>query len=451
MGLLLICGGGALLNPILGVAGYMSHYVIGPERQWWAAPINHLGIRYSYTLALLTAVGMALHWGKINFGKSFLVRQEKLILAFLGVVWLARILGSDTVGWYSVVDHPSVKFTKIVIFAIMMSHVVTNLKNLDRLLWIFIFGAVILGIDAFGEPRSSFVRGRLNTVGGSDFTEANALAAYLAAMLPIIAVQFLRSGWIGKAICLVAGVFATNAIILTRSRGAVIGIVAGLFTALMFAPAKYRGKILVGLVVLILGGLYLADPQFMARISTITYSEDQMDSSSQSRIEVWQGGIKMFMAHPLGVGPGNFYQEIGNYAVNHPHRDAHSAFIRCAGELGVLGIVLFSALIINALIFLRRIIKQASALPRSVQDQFVLAAFGLIVSLAVLTGSCVTMTLLYMEGLWWMLIMPACLQRIMENIEIDITSSAQPAPPKARRGAFKPPAKIPSGRRRLSK
>ena len=441
MGLLIVCGGGALLTPILGVAGYIGHYTIGPERQWWAASINQLGIRYSYSLALLTVVGMALNWQKLNFGKSFFTRQEKLILTFLGIVWLSWHLGSETVGRYAgVVDHPTVKFTKVVVFAMMMSHIVTNLKNLDRLLWVLIFGAMILGMEAYSVPREAYTKGRLNNVGGPDFSEANALAAYLAAMLPIIAVQFLRSGWMGKGICLVAGVFATNAVILTRSRGAVIGIVTGLLTALILSPAKHRGKIVVGLIVLVIGGIYLADPQFINRISTIRSSEDERGSSAQSRIEIWQGGIKMFMDNPLGVGPGNFYQNIGDYAGKYPGRDAHNAYIRCACELGILGIGIYSALIINALIFFRRIMKQARELPRAAQDQLVLTSFAFAVCLAVLIGSSITMTLLYMEGLWWILIMPACLQRAMENIKIDLTSSTEPVLPKQSRRVGKSPA-----------
>ena len=35
---------GTLLVPMVGVLGYIAHYNIGPERQWWAASIGHWGI-----------------------------------------------------------------------------------------------------------------------------------------------------------------------------------------------------------------------------------------------------------------------------------------------------------------------------------------------------------------------------------------------------------------------
>ena len=308
------CSGGALFSPILGVLGYVGNYVIGPGGKWWHAPLSPLGIRYSYLLALLTGVGIALNWRRLRFGKSIFVRQEKLILLFLGIVWMSVAIGEATVGQYTKVDHPSMKMTKMVIFALMLSHVVTDFKNLDRLLWVLIIAALILGLQAYDTPRSAFNRGRLESVGGPDFREANYLAAYLAAMLPLIGVQFLRSKWLGKATCLLAGVFVTNAIILTRSRGAVLGLALGVLVALLLAPKKHRSKILIGLIVAGLGGLYLTDPQFIARTSTIARPQEERDAASQNRIAIWRGAAKMIVSNPLGVGAGNFFQTIGRYA-----------------------------------------------------------------------------------------------------------------------------------------
>ena len=331
----------ALFSPVWGIIGYVGHYSIGPERQWWEAPLNWMGLRYSLMLAVCTAIGIALNWGKLRFGRSALDSQEKLMLLFLGLVWLIALVGSKTVGHYqsSQIDHPTVKLLKILIFVFMLTHVVTDAKKLQWLFWALVIGALILGMQAYSKPYGAFSKGRLEGVGGADFSDANRFGGYMAGMLFLVGVQFMRSGLPGKILAFLAGGFAANALVLTRSRGAFLGVLGGLVAAVLLAPRNYRAKIIAGVLIAALGGLYLSDPQFLHRIGTIDESQAQRDTSARSRTEIWSGGLKMLMDHPLGVGPGNFYQHIGEYAPNHAGRDAHNTFVRCAGELGFPGLI----------------------------------------------------------------------------------------------------------------
>ena len=421
LGLFVVCTVGALWAPLLGILGYVGHYCIGPERQWWAAPISHWGLRYSYTLAIATAVGIALHWRSLRFGKTFLVRHEWLILLFLGVVWLSTLTSEETSASYTLVDHPSVKMTKVVIFLLMMSHVVTTLKRLDALLWVLVAGALILGLQAFTTPLSQFARGRLEAVGGADFSEANFLAAFLASMLPLIGAQFFRTGWAGKLLCLASGVFATNAIILTRSRGALVGIAGGAVVAVLLAPKKHRGKILLLLVAALAGGIYLTDPGFLRRASTITTEEEAMDSSARSRIETWEASVDLLRDHPLlGVGAGNFFQAIGRYNPKYEGRDAHNTYVRCYSELGIVGFALFLALVVNATLTLRRVVLASHNLPEPHADRMTYLCFGISVGLATLFTAALPITLIYNEFLWWWLALPVCFERVVTNLQTDL-------------------------------
>lgn len=415
-----VCFLGAPWAPLLGVLGYMGHYCVGPERQWWHARLSGLGLRYSFLLAIATAVGIALNWRRLRFGKQLLVGQEKLLLLLLGIAWLSVWLGPSTMGRYTTVDHPSVKFTKMVIFVLMMTHVVTDIKKLDRLLWVLVIGVMILGVQAYDTPRRAFMRGRLNSVGGPDFSEANFFAAYLVTMMPIITVQFIRGGWLGKALCLVAGVFGMNAIVLTRSRGAVVGLAVGGLVAACLSPKKYRLKIIVILVVAGLGGLHLADPQFIERMSTITRSQDQRDTSAQSRFDLWSAAMKMIADHPAGVGVGNFYQNIGRYNRNLAGKDAHNTYVRCAAELGLQGLTVFGLLIFNAIWMLLRIRRRADKLPAEHRVTIIFISYAMLVSLAMLLASCLTISLTYVEFMWWSLMLPVCLVRVVDNIEADV-------------------------------
>lgn len=410
---------GSLFNPLLGVFGYVLHYDLGPERQWWAAPIGYLGIRYSLTLAVATAIGMAIHWRRLQYGEKALLLHEKLMLLFLAVVWFSTLVGGETVGRYTMTDHPSVKMTKVIIFTLMLTHVVTTTKRIDLLLWAMVAGALLLGMEAYTTPRSHFRGGRLEGVGGPDFAEANFLGAYLAAMVPLIGIQFLRSGWIGKGVCLVSGVLAVNTIVLTRSRGAVVGLAGGALLAMFLAPKRWRLPILAGIIVAGIGAYQLMDPQFIDRSSTILRPEEERDRSSESRLEIWQGAGRMLMDHPLGVGAGNFYQNIGRYSPNNPGRDAHNTFVRCFGELGFPGIAVFLLLLGNVGHIVWRTLKRARDSEAREGQQLALIAYGFALSLAVFLTCGLTGTFLYTEGTWWLLAAPVCMTRALENLQRD--------------------------------
>jgi len=415
--------GGALVAPHLGIIGYVLHYNLGPERQWWFASLRHLDIRYSYMLALLTAIGMVLNWRKLRFGKSILIGHEKLLLLLLGLVWLSVAIGGTTLGRYTIVDHPSVKFTKIVVFVLLLTHVITNLPRLDALLWVLVVGALLLGLKAYDLPRSAFISGRLDTVGGPDFREANYFAAYAACVLPIIAGQFMRSKWPGRILCLLAGAFVTNAIILTRSRGAVVGLVAAAIAVVSFSPKRHRVKLIAGLVIAGFGIFYLGDPQFFHRAGTITDTEEERDTSAQSRFELWRAASKMIAEHPAGVGAGNFYQNVGNYNSELTGKDAHNTYVRCCAELGIQGCAVFILIILNAFRTLRSVRKRSENLPPGQRDSVNFLAFSLTTSLVTLLACCITMSLTYVEYLWWFLALPVCLTRALENREIDLEPS----------------------------
>ena len=427
---------GALFDPVLGVLGYMLHYIVGPDRQWWHAPLNPLGLRYSFTLAAITAIGIVLNRTRLRFGK-LLMGQEKLALLMIALIWALTLIGPDTVGRYAIIDHASMKMTKVMIFCLMMTHVVTRSKDLDKVLWLLIVGSLILGLQAYDMPRSAFTGGRLDArVGGSDFLDANALACFMVAAIIITGVMFMRSSWRGKLLCTAAGVLSMNTIILCRSRGAVLGLCgAGIAMALM-APKRFRVKLLVGMVVAAAGLLYLSDPQFLTRMGDIgTHAEsviegrEATDASAMSRINLWKGGLRMLKDNPFGVGPGNFNQNIGRYSPDVAGMSPHSTYIQSAADLGLPGLALFLAILGNALGTIRKVIReceQSEQLPENQRLTFQWTACGLGSVIVGYATSGITGHFLYFEAFWWYLMLPVCLHRSLENAIEDLSASNTP-------------------------
>lgn len=424
IGLFFLCAVGALFAPQLGIYGYVADYCIGPSGQWWEAPFSSLGLRYSFTLALATLVGMLMHWRNLGFGDHFLLTQEKILLMFLATVWFSSLIAPDTVGRYTTVDHPTMKFTKVAVFVLMTTHVITDRRKIRGLFWVFVLAALLLGLKAWDTPWRAFQSGRLEGVGGADFAEANFLAAFMAAMLPIIGIQFLQSGWKGKVLCALSGAFTANAVVLCRSRGAFVGIAAGVIAAGLFAPKRHRKKIAVCLVLGILGGIYVTDERFIERITTITKSGEERDESAASRFRLWSAGGRMLLDHPLGIGIGNWYQTIGRYIPEYEGKDSHSTYVKCAAELGFLGSLLFAWMILASFFRLRRISQQAQSLPEEMGDPIIQYSFAITVSLAILLTCGLTISMTYMEGLWILLMLPVCLARVLDSTALQ----AEPAP-----------------------
>jgi len=430
VGFVLVCVG-ALFSPIIGMAGYVLHYHISPERHWWEAPLSSWGIRYSFILAICLVVGFALKFRWLRYGKNFFTTHEVLVVLFLAVIWFSAIIGEgapenlSATGEVakSVVDPPEIKFTKVVIFLLVLTHLATDMKSLKIFLWTLILGVLYLSWQGYWAPRSMFVTGRLEGIGGPDFADSNSFGGHLAACLPIIGVMFLRSSWKGKLVCLVTGVLAVNAIILTRSRGVTVAIAGGMLAAVLAAPKDLRKMILVSVIVAAIGGYALTDPGFWRRAETITADERQRDASAQSRIDIWMASLRLLEDHPLGVGAGNFPGAIHGYLPQYAPKDAHNSYVLCYSELGVQGIIVYLLVIGSSVHILWRIRSKCGALPEQQRRDIALLNYGLAVSLSILILRGLTMSRLYTEGAWWILVLPLCLSRAVDNLKADLDAS----------------------------
>jgi O-antigen ligase len=397
----------ALAEPFWGIAAYVTHYHSYPERSWWGAFLASLGVRYSFTISLSVAVGTLLNFRRLPYGR-LISRQETLYLAFLAWVFVARQLnGQET--YEDVLD----KMLKMAVFLLCLTHVLVTRRQFDRFFWVLVCCALYLGYECFTAPASRFTKGRLEGVGGPDFGDANAMAAHLVALLAIIGVQFLRSGWKGKFVCFVAGGLILKGILQTRSRGGFLAAIVGAFVVVAFAPSGHRKRILPFLVIAALGALTRVDSAYLERMGSIKAGEREKDESAMSRLRFWQAGLEMALDNPLGVGPGNFHTHIGNYLPEDAGRDTHNTFVRCVAELGWPGLVLLLGLIANAFIILARVRSSATDFPGS--NDCAWYAYSLQIGLSAYLVAALFISATYIEMLWWMLLLPAALERAAAN------------------------------------
>ncbi|MEP7153479.1 MAG: O-antigen ligase family protein [Nitrospira sp.] len=146
------------------------------------------------------------------------------------------------------------------------------------------------------------------------------------------------------------GLFVMS-VIATSSRGAFLGLVAVAAYCWFYSPKKMISLILG---ICLMGLVLIAAPQeYWDRINSITDDSTMESGTAGQRMFTWGIGWEMFLANPVfGVGQGNFPWTIGDYlgartwqTKSLAGRQAHSLYFTLLPELGLVGVLLFGAMI----------------------------------------------------------------------------------------------------------
>ncbi len=86
----------------------------------------------------------------------------------------------------------------------------------------------------------------------------------------------------------------------------------------------------------------------------------QFDSSAQTRLVLWQDAIALFKRNPVTGTGFETYEFMGRVG---PYRDTHNYYVKILAETGVVGMMLYLAL-------LWRLIKSGSSLFYASEDPF---------------------------------------------------------------------------------
>ncbi len=140
-------------------------------------------------------------------------------------------------------------------------------------------------------------------------------------------------------------------VVSTSSRGAFLGLLALGAYCWVYSPRKIMSLILgiclVGLV------LVAAPQEYWDRISSITDDNTMETGTAGQRMFTWGIGWEIFTANPFfGIGQGNFPWTIGEYMGGRTWqtkslagRQAHSLYFTLLPELGLVGVIIFGAMI----------------------------------------------------------------------------------------------------------
>jgi O-antigen ligase len=195
-------------------------------------------------------------------------------------------------------------------------------------------------------------------------------------------------------------------ILLTQSRGALIGLLIGIGPGLAVLALKQPVRVLfyAGILALIVS---LAVPtRVFDRMSDLTSAtrieEADREGSAAERFEILKVAWRMFVDNPvLGVGLGVYPRENARYAPEIGRMDTHNTYMNLAAELGLPGLVLWCALVWSVLRYAYRRRRQAAPGELTTQQAWLeRALWGYLVAAFVGTYVSLSFPYLILAVLW---------------------------------------------------
>jgi putative inorganic carbon (hco3(-)) transporter len=318
------------------------------------APIEGYLIALHPQLGKLTGVLLVGTWLLLRWRLSPSPRMHGIyvLLAALGAVVLisATLHLADPF----TIDY-TIRWIPFVVIAAIITDVASAVIGIRLLL-----GAALVGATAaaFGALCSFLVLHEPRASGPLD--DPNDLAYVLVAALPLIVAFSPRSTM--ARVCLIgSGVVIAAATATTLSRGGLIALAVAL--AWVIVRRAVSGKLVLSVLlgVSAVGFLVamLAEPLVSKALSEKTYIAGE---NVDTRLMRWQAAARMLADAPLfGVGPGGFrehYSSVSRLAeIAEPTAVAHNMYLEVGAELGMLGLIVFVAMIVAAFVMSEKALR----------------------------------------------------------------------------------------------
>ncbi len=246
------------------------------------------GAKSLFLVFAVTFAGVVFNYNK-RPTKSFLIRETILLLWLYGAILVSIVLSKYNIDRAFTYAH---EIGKLFLFCCLMILTIDNKKKVQVYEMFMIACFVFLGL--WGIDQHFRGNERLEGLGGHAFPDTNGIAAVFVLFLPV-ALNLVINGKnnINKAGGLVSGLIIIILIICTQSRGGFLGLSVAVIT--MVLKTKQRFKIIVyGLIFLLALSPFISD-KYLARLETIKPSNgQQLESSANSRIYLWQAGLMVF-------------------------------------------------------------------------------------------------------------------------------------------------------------
>jgi probable O-glycosylation ligase (exosortase A-associated) len=315
----------AFRYPLIGLQVYVGLAVLRPQSIFgFAGDLSNL--------SLMVGIAVLIGWTIQGFGSWNFGRGRFVVSAFsLFVLWFVI---SSTQALQPGLSFES--FNELLKFVVPFFVGVTLMKDEKDwrpMLWTIVLCQGYVGL----EMHINYMLKGYNTAAeGFGGMDNNCFGASLLTVLgPAVALMISSRTWTARALAAISAALILHTILLTFSRGAMVGLLAVGLTAFVLMPK--RPKYLGALVLTVTVALYFTGPQLWERYASTFAPAEERDGSAESRVELWKSCIEVIKEYPLfGVGPANWRVISDRYGWP-PGKSAHSVWMETSAELGLPG------------------------------------------------------------------------------------------------------------------
>jgi len=338
----------------------------------------------------------------------FQTAQSRLFVLF-GLATIASYVGGGSE--IPVEISPLANWVSFLLLFFLTGVLVDSIQRLRWTLLALIGGVAFASLHlikewiSWGGGRPGWVTGDPNY-----FALSALLCLPLAALLAQDPVPFWE-----RAYCLGCLVVMLVAFSLAGSRGGFLGLIASFVAVVLYSQRPLRNLALGGLLTGTL--LYAAPTSPLARLLTPMQFDQE---STDIRAALFWAGLEMFKQHFLaGIGVGNYKAMIHLYGDPNMTLEnvAHNTYLETATEMGILGLLVFAAILFFSWLSFRRVRIATQTRP---DDTRVIntAARGLEAGLLGAVVAICFLSALHVRLLWFVVILSMCLRPLtMETME----------------------------------
>jgi hypothetical protein len=345
------CAGLAMVrHPLYGLYLYLAVFYIHPPARWWGPLLPDL--RWSFLAAAVALLATLVHSKRLSNVVSpwYATTPARVMLLLTAWVWVQNVWALDSVAHWTA----TIQLTKYLVVFFLCYRLARSATEGRDVLLVHVAGCFFLGLLCYLSGRN--YGNRLDGVGGPGIDDANSLGMVLATGVVVGAVLLLATrGWRRAVVALTLPVIV-NGVILTGSRGAFLGLLAGGVIILVMRPRQSQWFFwgVAGLGVI--AAISLVDRSFIDRMSTlrgaVAEGRGAMDSSAEGRLELAIAQMQMAARYPHGTGHRGTAALSAQYMDSRwltgggeggdAARSSHNTLLTMLVEQGAVGVFLYA-------------------------------------------------------------------------------------------------------------
>ncbi|MES1255495.1 MAG: O-antigen ligase family protein, partial [Acidobacteriota bacterium] len=326
----------ALRRPKIGLYVYICFSVLRPQSIWgWAGDLN--------SISLLVGVALLVGWGMSGFGDWQIGRGKPIVTAFLVFAGWSALSATQAVNTgrsFTAI----VELSKILLPFLVGVTMLKDEKDWKPVLWTIVLAQGYVGL----EMNMNYVlKGYNSAVDGFGGMDNNCFGVSLVTVFGLaIALAMSTKKFSHRALAAASAALILHTTMLTNSRGALMGLLAVGGTALIILPK--RPKYLIPFVLAAVLAVRFTGPELAARYASAFVSGDSLDSSAESRLDLWADCLRVVQSAPvLGLGPWNWRAVSSSFGWTQG-KSAHSVWMETAAETGVPGVLALLSIFVLA-------------------------------------------------------------------------------------------------------